>query len=287
VLVVPGCPHRAVTIAHLREALARGGHADVAVIERMVSDLAEAAAFRMRGSPTVLVDGRDLFDGDAEPSLSCRLYPGEHGLRGSPSVEALVAALREVAATARAREAGVVGFVALWHGEQPLISELDIEDSTVEALVEAGRLELDHDHRLVGVHGLVARRSAHRVEHAGGVVHTWCALDAIGIPAALGIDARALTSCPTCGATLAVELDDGVPVPACPSDYRLWLPTGPCAHMVEDFCRHANLYCSDEHLAEGRWLGQGGAVTVAEAAAMGREAWRAAAAALRDLDDLG
>src|SRR5258708_2612146 len=98
-------------------------------------------------------------------------------------------------------------------------------------MVRAGRLELDDRGRALGVHGLVMRPTAHRIEHAGGVVHTWCALDAIGIPAALSIEATATTTCATCTAELTVELRNGHAVgePA----YRLWIPAGDCTHLVE------------------------------------------------------
>jgi hypothetical protein len=45
----------------------------------------------MRGSPTLLVDGRNLFaDPDTPPSLSCRLYRAPDGSQqGAPSVEDL------------------------------------------------------------------------------------------------------------------------------------------------------------------------------------------------------
>jgi hypothetical protein len=105
----------------------------------------------------------------------------------------------------------VRGFAALWRGERPLVAQLADDDTIVEALVAAGRAEVDDDGRLVGVHGVVGRPTAHRIEHAGGVVHTWCALDANGIPAALDIDAAAVTSCPGCGAELTVVLHGGVP----------------------------------------------------------------------------
>jgi hypothetical protein len=106
-------------------------------------------------------------------------------------------------------------------------------------------------------------------------------MGAIGIPAALGVEAAAVTSCPTCGTELRVTLHHGAPADEC--DLRLWLPAGPCAHLVEDFCRHANLYCSTEHLASVVVAGTAGrAVTVAGAAAIGRTMWRDVSTVLRD-----
>jgi alkylmercury lyase len=177
----------------------------------------------------------------------------------------------------------VEGFVALWRGERPNVADLSDDAATAEALVQGGRLELDDQGLVVGVHGLTARQTAHRIEHAGGVVHTWCALDAIGIPAALALDAAAVTTCPACGAVLRVSLLGGVP--ADDGEMRLWLPGGDCAHLVEDFCRHANLYCTAEHAASRVATGTPGwAVTVTDAAAIGRVDWADVAAVLRAVE---
>jgi hypothetical protein len=97
-------------------------------------------------------------------------------------------------------------------------------------------------------------------------------------PAALAIDATALTSCPTCHIELRVELRHGEPVDA-EEPVRLWLPEGRCDHLVEDFCDHANLYCSPEHLTPSVAKSSPGRIaTVADAAAIGRQTWDDAAA---------
>jgi hypothetical protein len=59
----------------------------------------EAQRFGMIGSPTILVDGSDLFPPpDQQPSLSCRLYPDEHGqLRSAPTTAQLRKALTSAA----------------------------------------------------------------------------------------------------------------------------------------------------------------------------------------------
>lgn len=88
---------------------------------------------------------------------------------------------------------GVLGFSALWRGERVLASDLAEDRSVIETLLRTGRVEVDDDGVLVGIHGLVTRPTRHRIDLDGGVVHTWCALDAIGIPAALGINASAVT----------------------------------------------------------------------------------------------
>ena len=172
---------------------------------------------------------------------------------------------------------GVRGFVALWRGERRTVTELTTDLATVQALRDAGRLELGDDGVLVGVHGLVARPTSHRIEHSGGNVHTWCAFDAIGIPAALGLDATAVTACAHCAAEVRVTFRDGEP--GAGAGVRLWVPGGSLSHLVADFCRHANLYCNPEHLAAVVSSDQPGrSVDVGEAASIGRHTWRDVAA---------
>jgi len=88
-LYVPNCPHRETARHRLDAALAEQGLAAV-VREREVASPEDADRFGMHGSPTIRVDGRDPFaDPDARPSLSCRLYGGEHGASGAPTVAQL------------------------------------------------------------------------------------------------------------------------------------------------------------------------------------------------------
>ncbi|MGH9508863.1 MAG: DF family (seleno)protein, partial [Terriglobales bacterium] len=61
----------------------------------LVADEATAATLRFAGSPTVLVNGRDVEPAVAEQGgLSCRLY-ANHGAPGIPSRDALLRAIRE------------------------------------------------------------------------------------------------------------------------------------------------------------------------------------------------
>jgi len=187
-------------------------------------------------------------------------------------------------ANAGARALAVRGFTALWHGRQPRVVDFGVDGAVVHTQVRAGRLEIDEFGRLVGVHGLVARATAHRIEHSSGVVHTWCALDAIGIPAALRVDAIAITHCPACSTEIRVTLTRGEPNDA--RDFRLWLPSGPCAHLVDDFCRHTNLFCNAEHLATVMPPNAAGSVvTVNEAATIGRNTWKDVSHVLQPFED--
>ena len=109
VVYFEGCPNWRVARQRVDQALTTisdGSWTSLATsvvhLERVESET-DSARMGLGGSPTILVDGRDLFphpDPDPEAStassgLSCRLYPTPEGLSGSPTVEQIVAALRE------------------------------------------------------------------------------------------------------------------------------------------------------------------------------------------------
>jgi hypothetical protein len=84
------CPSWRTTEARL-QALAE--ELDLTVRRQLVDTPEAAEQWRFRGSPTVLVDGRDLFArGDEPVGLSCRIYQTPDGPAGSPTT----AQLREV-----------------------------------------------------------------------------------------------------------------------------------------------------------------------------------------------
>jgi hypothetical protein len=61
---------------------------------QQVTTPAEADRLAFRGSPTVLVDGRDPFaTGDEPVGLACRVYPTDAGLAGAPTEHQLRQAL--------------------------------------------------------------------------------------------------------------------------------------------------------------------------------------------------
>lgn len=98
VLAVPGCPNAPVLEQRLAEALA--GWPAATVTRRVIADAHEAARWGMRGSPTLLIDGRDPFAAPgAGPAVACRLYEADDGrLDGAPTVAALRRALEHAGA---------------------------------------------------------------------------------------------------------------------------------------------------------------------------------------------
>jgi hypothetical protein len=90
-LYFDGCPSWEMAAERLGAIAARRG---LVVERRIVATAEEAQATRFRGSPTILVDGRDPFATGDEPfGLTCRLYATPEGPAGSPTIEQLEAAL--------------------------------------------------------------------------------------------------------------------------------------------------------------------------------------------------
>ena len=94
VLFIEDCPHHEVAMSRLREAAELAG-VDLQVMERQVRSAQEAAGWSFGGSPSILVDGQDLFPTAPVGELACRVYRAPGGrFEGAPSVEQLVQALR-------------------------------------------------------------------------------------------------------------------------------------------------------------------------------------------------
>jgi hypothetical protein len=92
---VDDCPHWATAYDRLRDALRDEDMAEVEPILEPIATLEDAERLRFRGSPTILIDGRDPFGGVEVFGLSCRVYETPEGLAGSPSVQQLQEALRD------------------------------------------------------------------------------------------------------------------------------------------------------------------------------------------------
>jgi hypothetical protein len=82
VLHVPECPGAEALESRLAPLLAV--RPDIQVEWQVVMTEDEARRLGMTGSPTILAEGADLFarSGQQQPSLSCRVYPDEHGHLG-------------------------------------------------------------------------------------------------------------------------------------------------------------------------------------------------------------
>lgn len=81
----------------------------------------------------------------------------------------------------------------------------------IDHLVERGTMERDPDTgELVAARGLSFTETPHRLTLDGRQLYAFCAVDAVGIPAALEADARVESRCHTCGTPLTLTLAVGV-----------------------------------------------------------------------------
>jgi hypothetical protein len=94
VLYFDGCPTYEPAAKTLRAVLAEEGFETEVELVAVNSD-DEAGRLRFPGSPTIRVDGEDLFPvaEREEWRLGCRVYATPQGLRGSPTAEMLREAL--------------------------------------------------------------------------------------------------------------------------------------------------------------------------------------------------
>jgi len=97
-------------------------------------------------------------------------------------------------------------------------------ERALEALARQGRIDRDAEGAVLGSAGLTLAGAPHALEIGGYPFRTWCAFDAIGIPAAVGVDARVQASCAVCDRPIAVEVVGGQP--ALHAAARLWLSAG-------------------------------------------------------------
>src|SRR5438094_10180817 len=159
-------------------------------------------------------------------------------------------------ATDEARQVRREGFRALLGGKSVTVQELSSSSGlgideirlALSELESKGLARVDVAGRLVGAAGLSVVPSPHRLELDRRVFHTWCALDAVGIPAALEADARATTTCPLCGRTMELDIRAGRPVNLPEAVIRL--PSKSCSVVADELRPDLNLFRADRNLGE-------------------------------------
>lgn len=95
VLHIDDCPNWVEAGTRLRTALSALGVSDTEVSSVTLHTPEDVSRVPFAGSPTLLVDGVDLFPSDGRtPDLACRIYQTEGRLAGLPSLAEIEAALR-------------------------------------------------------------------------------------------------------------------------------------------------------------------------------------------------
>jgi alkylmercury lyase len=109
-------------------------------------------------------------------------------------------------------------------------------DALLDELTERGLVVIEPDSgRVVGSWGLSVVPTDHRLRIRGRELYTWCALDAVGIPAGLGEDASIVSHCHLCGALVNIEMVAGQVAQAVPPDVRLWVMADVVGRSVVGF----------------------------------------------------
>ena len=101
-LVTPGCPHREPAATLLRTALNDVGLTTAQFATMVITTAEETNRLGFIGSPTILVNGQDLFAvRGAQPALACRIYSSPTGPTGIPPRRDLRQALQRAVAAVR------------------------------------------------------------------------------------------------------------------------------------------------------------------------------------------
>lgn len=232
-LYFDGCPSYEVLLTRLRRFLDED-QIDEQIELRKVESPERAESERFLGSPTLRVNGRDV-DPGAEArddfGLKCRLYPTESGLQGTPPDEWIIAAFRgqeaarpggtpkpeqalnaiAIAPTSFAedRVAGLsVGDRRIYRvilerlvgGERPdakWLADTDAAAEAIDRLAAADLIALDADGGVALAYPLSAHPSRHRVElDDGRQLWACCAIDALGVPAMVGVPGTVVAQTP-------------------------------------------------------------------------------------------
>jgi predicted RNA-binding Zn-ribbon protein involved in translation (DUF1610 family) len=99
VLHIDDCPNWQQAVTLVESALQQLGRGDVPVVPVRITDTATAVERHFAGSPTIMVNGSDLFPIDgATNDLACRIYQTPDGLRGLPTEDQILVALTRVGA---------------------------------------------------------------------------------------------------------------------------------------------------------------------------------------------
>jgi hypothetical protein len=212
VLHVPGCPNMAPLLERLRQVTR------LTVTTREISSEAEAEAFGMAGSPTLLVDGRDPFaDPAAGRGIACRIYRDEHGEAAPvPSVTQLRNAMALGAFRSRhlplntiqkaVHQAILRAFAATGRPPEPH----DLDAGVLAELHDLDAIRLAPDGRIAVAYPFSAAPTRHRVRIGDRVeVHAMCAIDALGVTPMLGEDTRIDSVDMTTGRPISVSMSGG------------------------------------------------------------------------------
>lgn len=117
-------------------------------------------------------------------------------------------------------------------------TRLDAEtvDTVLSGLAARGLVVVEPSSgKVVGSWGLSLVPTEHRLFIRGRELYTWCAIDAVGIPAGLGEDGTVESECHQCGEPVAIKMVAGRVRSVEPADVHIWVvPSQPTRSVVGD-----------------------------------------------------
>jgi hypothetical protein len=141
-------------------------------------------------------------------------------------------------------------------------------ERVIRRLVADGRMTVDDAGRVTGAGGLSLVASRHEMHIAGRRFWGWCALDAVGIPATLGVDAEVLSRCTDTGETVRIEIREGRLTSADPTRVVVALLPPVTGNLIESSCARMDFYADPVGVPDSAT-----SLSLDQAMALGRELW--------------
>lgn len=125
----------------------------------------------------------------------------------------------------------IVAFFQILKGNKPTFNELanltgvpqDQILHYINEMIQQGLLVIDENETVVGSHGLSLIPTEHSLKFIDQGLFTWCAADAVGIPAALGVNAKITSRCFQCNESIEIVMNYGEIESSNKEDTRIWV----------------------------------------------------------------
>lgn len=173
----------------------------------------------------------------------------------------------------------VAGGFPIGHDELAAFLRLPLRaiSQRLDELEAWGFIQTDKGGTVAGAAGLSLCPTRHRLTVNSRELYAWCAEDAVGIPAALGWNAKVSSSCGQCGSPITVYMA-GVQIcePRWTTSVRLWLSDVADGPICTETCPHILFFCRHEH--GERWVSEhpqvsGRLIKLDEAVEIGKRLW--------------
>lgn len=104
----------------------------------------------------------------------------------------------------------------------------------IEEIADQGILVINKQRAVVGSHGLSLIPTDHSLIINGHNLFTWCAADAVGIPAALGVHATIISKCFQCNEPIEITMSGGEILSSNHTDIRIWVIEADLGRSIVD-----------------------------------------------------